>query len=288
MLNTFYHYYDRELANDVRMAYIDLLRRGNEDAQATQMLLDEYGAALDDEDEASVVWFSLADAQWDMGRLEAQVKQNALLHIDSLTAYYAAQADADKLIRELDAFKGKLMSPLPPKKPVKRYRLYHTDWQIGDVFAYSLDGVGAGYPDFQGMYMHFVVKGTISWYPGHTIPVVYVLRGVSAAPLSLDEIQAQDYRPQFYTPAAYRNHPELKRLYALGLMCTSARVIPKKKLQYLGRLENIRSIDGEEPHPYPIKWKRLDKYLIENYMAWEQASAVPPHERIDIRKGAKR
>lgn len=274
MLKSFYRYHDPELANDVRSEYIDLLRRGHEGVEATEKLIDDYTAALHDEDDAPVFWFSLADLQWDLGRLEEMVKYNAILHIDRLLEDYAIQTNANRnngnLINELADFKRKLLSPLPQKKQIKPYRLYHTDWKIGDAFAYSLDGIGAGYPDFHSMYMYFVVKGTESWHPGHTIPVVYVFGGASKELLSLDRIQENEYRPQFYTPIAYRNNPEMKRLYSLALLCTSARVIPKRKLRYLGNIETIRILDCEDPIPYHVAWKKLDRYLIENYIAWER------------------
>ena len=276
MLNLFYRYHDSELANDVRNEYIDLLRREHEGVEATEKLIDNFASVLHDEDDAPVFWFALADLQWDYGRLEETVKYNAVLHIDRLLEDYTTQINANKsigkLINELTDFKKKLLSPLPQKKQIKQYRLYHTDWKIGDVFAYSLDGIDAGYPEFHRMYMYFVVKGTELWYPGHTIPVVYVFLGASKELLSLDRIQEKEYRPQFYTPIAYRNSPEMKRKYSLALLCTSARVIPKMKLKYLGNIETIRIPDCEDPTAYHVAWNKLDKYLIENYIAWEHTA----------------
>ena len=275
-MDSFYRYHDSELANDVRSEYIDLLHRGREGVEATEKLIDDFAAVLHDEDDAPVFWFSLADLQWDLGRLEETVKYNAILHIDRLLEDYVIQTNTIKnsgqLINELVDFKKKLLSPLPQKKQIRQYRLYHTEWKIGDVFAYCLDGMGVGYPDFHGMYMYFVVKGTELWYPEHTIPVVYVFQGVSKELLKLEEIQANKYRPQFYTPIAYKNNPEMKRKYSLALLCTSVRVIPKKKLRYIGNIDAIKILDYEDPTAYHVAWNKLDKYLIENYIAWEHTS----------------
>lgn len=276
MLNLFYRYHASELASDVRSEYIDLLRRGHEGVKATEKLIDNFASVLHDEDDAPIFWFSLADLQWNYGRLEEQVKVNAVLHIDRLLEYYAVQTNANKnsrqLINELADFKKKLLSPLPQKKQIKQYSLYHTDWKIGDVFAYSLDGIAAGYPKFHGMHMYFIVKDTEIWHPGHTIPVVYVFCGISKELLSLDRIKEKEYRPQFYTPIAYRNNPEMKRQYSLALLCTSVRVMPKMKLKYLGNLETIRILDCEDPTAYHVAWNKLDKYLVENYIAWERTA----------------
>lgn len=77
------------------------------------------------------------------------------------------------------------------------------------------------------------------------------------------------FLPQFYQPVAYQNHPGMKRLYALAMLCTSARLIPKKKLIYLGNVGSVQAVDNEQPEAYPMAWKRFDQYMIENYMAWE-------------------
>lgn len=65
--------FDSDLADEVRNLYIDALRRGKESCDVTKQLIFDYEAALLDDDDATIFWLSLANAQWDMGRLEDTV-----------------------------------------------------------------------------------------------------------------------------------------------------------------------------------------------------------------------
>lgn len=257
--------FDSDLADDVRNLYIDALRRGQDSCDVTKQLIMDFEAELMDDDNAPIFWFSLADIQWDMGRLEELVKHNALNHIE----IELQSQRTPEITIVLIGLRDKLSSPQPVMKKVKPYRLYHTDWKIGDVFACCLDCDVADYPDYHNMYMYFVVKGTDTWHPGHTIPVVYVYWVISKQLLSLDQIQAREYLPQFYKPIAYEKNPSMSKKYSLALICTSERSIPKKRLTYLGRLENIKMIGSEDPSAYHVAWKNFDKYMLENFLNWD-------------------
>lgn len=264
--------YDSDLGEDVRNQYIDALRRGQDSTKATNQLIADYEPALFDEEDAPRFWFALADVQWDLGRLEETVKRNALAYIKKELEYAGTQtgnaARTDGSANVLTMLQQKLSSHQPQQKKIKQYRLYHTDWKKGDVFAYCLNCKDTDYPDFHNRYVYFVVKGTETWHPGHTIPVVYVYWIASKELLSLDDLQNQAYLPQFYTPIAYRNHPELEKLYSLALLCTSARIIPQKRLAFLGHIENMKMLENEQSGPYQVAWKNFDKYMIKNYMVW--------------------
>ena len=257
--------FDSDLADEVRNLYIDALRRGKEGCDVTKQLIFDYESALLDDDDAPIFWLALADVQWDMGRLDELVKQNALVHIDK---ELQIQRSLEKTIA-LTGLRDKLSSPQPVMKKVKQYSFYHTDWKIGDVFAYRLDCDSTDYPDYRNMYMYFVVKGTDTWHPGHTIPVVYVYWTISKLLLSLGQIQKHEYLPQFYKPIVYENNPAMSKKYSLALICTSARIIPKKRLTYLGNIENIKMIGSEDPSAFHVAWKRFDKYMVENYLNWD-------------------
>ena len=267
-----------DLGEDVRNQYIDALRHGKDSTEATKQLIADYEPSLSDEEDAPRFWFALADTQWDLGRLEETVKQHALTCIEKELEHTAIRTNepvhVDIPVTVLTMLKEKLSSPQPPQKKIKRYHFYHTDWETGDVFAYCLGSEGIDYPVFHDKYVYFVVKGTGTWYPGHTIPVVYVYWVVSQELLSLEQLQKREYLPQFYTPIAYRNNPGMNRKYSLGLLCTSARSIPKKKLIYIGNVGSIKAVDNEDPIPYHVAWKKFDKYMIENYIAWEQTSVT--------------
>lgn len=264
--------FDSDFANDIRTQYTDALRRGEDSCNVTQQLIIDYDMELLDDDDAPIFWLSLADVQWDMGRLEETVKCKALDYIekelDQLTDQSSEMIHAEMKTNALTALRNKLSSAQPPKKQIRQYRLYHTDWKIGDVFAYRLSSDDTDHSDYHDMYMYFIVKDTDIWHPGHTIPVVYVYWTISEQLLSLDQIQQYEYLPQFYKPVAYKNNPGLSMKYSLALIFTSARTVPKKRLTYLGNMEEVRLIDGEDPNAYHVGWKNFDKYMIENYLSW--------------------
>ena len=267
---------DVDLVEDVRAQYIDALRRGKDGIEATSQLVADYESALLDGEDAPRFWFALAEVQWALGRLEEAVKRNALACIEKQLEYAGTQA-GDVLCADLSAnvlmqLEQKLLSPQPQQKKIKPYHLYYTDWKMGDVFSYRLNCEDTDHPDFHNRYVYFAVKGTEIWWPGHLIPVVYVYWIVSKELLGLERLQEIAFLPQFYQPVAYQNHPGMKRLYALAMLCTSARVIPKKKLIYLGNVGSVQAVDNEQPEAYPMAWKRFDQYMIENYMAWENRS----------------
>lgn len=275
MFSLYHEYGNSELADDIRNQYIDSLRRGNNNIEATKQLIADYRDALSDEEDAFIFWLSLADIQWENGRLEETVKQNALVHIEKEVEFLQKQ-DTEmpycaKHINALNCLKQKLLLPQPREKKIKPYRFYHTHWKMGDVFAYHLDGEASGYPAFHDKYIYFVVKGSETWHPGHTIPTVYVYWTISDELLNLDQLPKLLYLPQFYTPAAYINHPKMNRKYALGLLCTSERIVPKRRLVYLGNIGRIEPVENEDPSAYHVAWKQFDKYMIENYMAWDKA-----------------
>lgn len=74
--------YGSDLGKDVRIQYIDALRRGKDSTEATNQLIADYEPSLFDEEDAPRFWFALADVQWNLGRLEETVKHHALVYIE--------------------------------------------------------------------------------------------------------------------------------------------------------------------------------------------------------------
>ena len=60
----------------------------------------------------------------------------------------------------------------------------------------------------------------------------------------------------------------MKIQYALTLLNTSSRVIPKKQLIFLGNVGDIKRIDNEDLNSYNVTWKRFETYMIDNFKAW--------------------
>ena len=71
--------YDDDVSSDVKYEYVDMLRQGVSNEEATQKLINRWDT--EDIEEGPIFWFALANIQWDYGRLLEYVKEEALKHI---------------------------------------------------------------------------------------------------------------------------------------------------------------------------------------------------------------
>lgn len=268
--------YQDDVAEEVRDYYKDQLHRGRTGEEITQDLIAQNECTISDPDDAPVFWFALADTQWDLGRLEAFVKEKALYHIhDGYDLKRWATEDPRKAkirAESLEKLRRKLLSPQPAKKKIAQYKLYHCTWKTGDVYAYRLEGDYAKENGLLGNYLYFVKVDEAVWHPGHVVPVVYFYRVTGDKLLCLEELKTIDYIPQFFIPEVYEKEPERQRLYLLKLLSTSPRGIPDKQLTFMGNLEKVKRMDNEDPNPYKVSWKDFERYIIDDFKAWDASS----------------
>ena len=77
--------YQDDTTLDVKDTYKDKLHRGKTNKEATEETIEENQDMLEDIEEASLFWFALAETQWRLGRLEEDVKKEALKCIEEGT-----------------------------------------------------------------------------------------------------------------------------------------------------------------------------------------------------------
>ena len=263
--------YESDLAEEIKVYFNDQLRRGKRGEQITTELLDKYKDVLQDYDEMSVFWLALADMQWDFGRLEDYVKNEAIKCLNNEYGTIDCSNypwDIKKRKEVLFSLNEKLNTPQPPPKRITKYKYYHCDWNIGDVFAYQFS-CDFGNFKISNKFCYFVKVDEELWHPGHTIPVVYCFRVISDLILPVELVREKEVVPQFFSPEAYNNYPELKKLYALALLSTSSKKIPYNRLTFIGNIGEIPRIDNENMNSYKVAWKDLENYLIKNFVIWE-------------------
>lgn len=219
-------------------------------------------------------WFALADTQWNLGRLEDFVREQALHHIrDGHDVKRWAAEDlrgAKTRAKTLEELQQKLLSPQPAEKRMSQYKLYRCEWKIGDVYAYQLVGDYAKENGMFGKFLYFIKVDEAVWYPGHIVPVVYFYWITGDKLLSLEELKNVDYIPQFFIPEVYKKDPKRQRLYLVELLSTSSRVIPNKQLTFIGNLRKVKRVDNEEPNSYKVSWKDFERYIINNFKTWNE------------------
>ena len=266
--------YQNDIAEEVRDYYKDQLHRGKTGKEITQELIAQNEYTISDPDDAPVFWFALADTQWNLGRLEDFVREQALHHIrDGHDVKRWAAEDlrgAKTRAKTLEELQQKLLSPQPAEKRMSQYKLYRCEWKIGDVYAYQLVGDYAKENGMFGKFLYFIKVDEAVWHPGHIVPVVYFYWITGDKLLSLEELKNVDYIPQFFIPEVYKKDPKRQRLYLVELLSTSSRVIPNKQLTFIRNLRKVKRVDNEEPNSYKVSWKDFERYIINNFKTWNE------------------
>lgn len=274
--------YSNDPASDIRGDYVDKLRRGKPNEDATQELIDENRDIMGNIEEEALFWFALADTQWNYGRLLPQVKEKAMYFLSQETELERWKESGQKQLnawkKTLSALKDKLESPQPTVKKVSKYRLYQCKWKLGDVFAYQFS---SGYSEEKGFYGKYTVFRKVSedtWWPGHIVPVVQVYKWIGDDVPSLEMLSGFDLLPACYKPSMLAKFPNPKLDYEVKLLSESEKGIPTDCLTFLGNLPGddlipFRGHDfwtgycdvGWETGKYNTKFEH---YVIDMYLGW--------------------
>lgn len=264
--------YENNIGNDVRTFFETQLRNRKSSAAITQELVEQYRDAIADSEDAPAFWLALADTQWDFGRLEEHVKNEALFYLENFKNS-SSLLNHEKFLQKtradcLLALREKLLSPPPKPKRIRPQSLYVCPWKNGDVFAYQLQGQAAMEHHLYGKYLYFVKVESRRWHPGHTVPNVYFYQLLTDTLLPLADIKTSAYMPQFFVPQAYTLSPTRKHLYLLTLLSDAASSVPINSLTYVGTLKTVMRVENEDASPYPVKWADFETYIIGNMQNW--------------------
>lgn len=77
--------YSDDFACDIRDDYVEKLRRGKTNEEATQEMIDENQSSVENTEDEATFWLALADTQWNYGRLLPDVKEKAMLFVNQDT-----------------------------------------------------------------------------------------------------------------------------------------------------------------------------------------------------------
>ena len=286
--------YQDDVALDVKDEYKDNLRRGKTNEEAMQEIIDKYQELLEDEEDRGVFWLALADTQWNLGRLDEQVKKQALEIIElgiDLKRWESNEKLYNKRKEILEKIKEKLLSPQPEEKRMPKYRTYKCEWENGDVFAYQLKSEYAKEQGLEDRYLIIQKIDEIDWYPCSTIPLVRVkITEDKTIPKTEKEIDELEYIQTWFTSYERRfagfsalrplkdqikgmsfNTDEYGLLpeYMVSIVITSKNMT-KGKLTYLGNYINITPPQNEfipicKDNFPTVLWKNFEERLIEMY-----------------------
>lgn len=274
--------YSNDSACDIRGDYVDELRRGKTNEEATQELINKNYDIMGDTEEEPLFWFALADTQWNYGRLLPEVKAKALYFLLQEKGVQRWSTSGQKQLiawqKTLNTLKEKLESPQPDIKKVSKYRLYQCKWQLGDVFAYRFSSGYSYEKGFAGKYTVFRKISEDTWWPGHIVPVVQVYNWISNDIPSLDKLPSLNLLPAFNSPSILNKFPNKKLDYEIKLLSESEKGIPIENLKFLGNLPGDDLIPFRG-HKYwtgynAVGWEassyneKFEHYVIDMYLAW--------------------
>lgn len=227
--------YANDTASDVKADFMELLRSGNTKETATEKLLQQYASLLEDEEEAALFWYALADTQWDRGMLLPEVLKNAQYYLEhkdiELQRWLdSSEASAKRWLETLEKLENKLRQPQPREKKVRRPRLFHCPWALGDVFAYRLSSEYSKETGYYGKYLVFRKISEQVWYPRHIIPVVKLYAWCGDTLPDLNELSALPLLPGYQS-----SQPEHNQFY-WSLISQKEKEIPVDKLTFLGNV----------------------------------------------------
>ncbi|MDR3572450.1 MAG: hypothetical protein P4L50_01195 [Anaerolineaceae bacterium] len=133
--------YSDDTACDVRDDYKDILGDGIAEPDATDLLIEQWRNALSDPDISSVFWLVLADVQWNLGKLQEKVKQEAIKVIENSSDLIRWSSNQKFVLKRkvvLARLRRKLETSQPTEREVEKRYVNSTDWNIGDVFSFRL------------------------------------------------------------------------------------------------------------------------------------------------------
>ncbi len=274
--------YANDSASDIRGDYVDKLRRGKTNEEATKELIDANRDIMGDAEEEPLFWFALADTQWNYGRLLPEVKEKALFYLSQDKELERWKESGQKQLnawkKTLETLKEKLNSQQPPVKKVSKYRLYRCKWKLGDVFAYRFTSSYSREKGFEGKYVIFRKVSEDTWWPGHIVPVVQVYKWIGSDIPAIGVLVNMNLLEQKFYPSVLTYNPDKEKEFNIKLLSTSQKTIPKDNLCFLGNVpgDDLVPFQGHDYWTgyYAVGWEsskyntKFEHYIIDMYLAW--------------------
>jgi len=238
--------FDDDLAADVRGEYRDLIADGDSGPQATDTMLHAHRNVLTSS-EAPTFWLALAATQWECGRLERRVLDEALAVLNrgsDLTRWSNDQKLLNSRRQVLERLRKRLSSPPPHQKRIRRRFRDNCEWEIGEVIAYRLT---AGRLVLVRIVQH--VTDSLGTYP-----LCELLDWIGATPPAQDAVRRLPVRRQDWPTDPATDQFTITR--------ATANELPAERVQRLGiklTPSPVRAVQGS------FSWKDLDRSLERRY-----------------------
>lgn len=276
--------YSDDFACDIRDDYVEKLRRGKTNEEATQEMIDENQSSVENTEDEATFWLALADTQWNYGRLLPDVKEKAMLFVnqDTMAEGWSECGQHTERLKVLHELAEKLNSEQPALKKIRKRRTYQCKWQLGDVFAYRFSSDYSKKEGMFGKYFAFRKVSEDTWWPGHVIPVIQIYDSISDTIPSIDDLTGLAILPAWDDAETMERCARWDAGYKVKLICESEKGIPQDNLTFLGNIPGDDLIQFRG-HDYwsgymLVGWEsskynnRLEHHVIELYNIWHKAN----------------
>jgi len=221
-----------DIAKDIQLIYKDLLGNEYSNEEASRIVIEEYQTELDDE-EIIVFWLAFACIQWKLGRLQENVKLEALQIIES-GADLSRWEDEPKLQRKrevvLNKLREQLHSPQPQAKKVPKRFIANTSLKAGDAVSYEL---------VSGNYIILKVIEIIEEWYGDRYPLFEMCDWEGKEIPSKEQIDQLDLKKRIYEDGK-------QEIIKLAIYSSGKRDTPAKRIQVVAEDINV-VLDIEPP-----------------------------------------
>jgi hypothetical protein len=249
--------FSNDLASDIKSEFRNKISFDKTSIEATKELLIEYNEEIQDYDESSVFWLSLASTQWSLGRLLDNVKEKALEIIENgqdLEKWKDDLKDYNKRKTVLDKLKIQLLSEQPKQKKIAKPFIRETKLEKGDLISYQLSN------------NKFIVLKIIEIrndHNGDRYPLIEILDFYKDELPKLSEIEKLDYKNLEKDSGIDDTFLKIKPSGQFYLSPYGKRDIePSEKIKILRKKTKVKSRKGTSPIFW---WKGFENLILETF-----------------------
>ncbi len=246
-----------DLASDIKSEFRNKIGFGKTSIEATEELLIDYSEEIEDSDESSVFWLSLALTQWNIGRLLENVKEKALEVIENgqdLEKWKDDLKNFKKRKSVLDKLKIQLLSEQPKQKKIAKPFIRETILEKGDIISYQLKN---------DKFVILRIIGIRTDQCGDRYPLIETLDFYENRIPKLSEIEKFDYKDIDKDGGIDDGFLKIEPSGQFYLSPYGKRDIePVERIKILIKNTNVKSRKGTSPLFW---WRDFDNLIIETF-----------------------
>lgn len=264
--------YTNDLSCDVKVVYIDCLKNGDSNELAYKKTYNEFVEVLGT-DEESLFWYSLADTQWNVGRLMPEVREKALGYISTNDLRFLDDADSkveEKWKQEVEKLKIKLESPMPDEKRFSQPVKFITNpWDIGDVYAYQFHTDLSKECDLFGKYILFKKVGNVKFKENGVVTLRTNVEMYNKVFNDIPSIDMVDSLPVLPFAQNLKNYPIPFETYLTAtLVLLKKSHYPQNYFTYIGNIKTIENNKFSFHSEYYFEKDRMELWIVPFYLSW--------------------